>query len=346
MNRYVIIGAGAIGGTLAAAGSDAGLSITVIARGEHADAIAAGGLAMRTPSGNITARPELARSPEEVELRTGDVLVLATKTNQALTALPQWADRPVTGASGTVIGTAGELLPIVLLLNGTEAARQAPRHFRTVVAATVWMPALFLSPGEVITRMQPDHGAYFAGPVTADPEAVATARQFVTDARTAGFAAEALGSADELWPHIWGKLLTNLANGLDSILGPGIEYGELNDALKAEAKAVYAAAGIDHVGSSPKAFDIEDRIELGEVAGVEEFASSSWQSLARGTGSIETDYLGGEIVRIGNTLGVPVGKNAFVMRWCRALAAGDDLAGQIPADPQERLAVLRRVILD
>ena len=146
MNRYVIIGAGAIGGTLAAAGCDAGLSITVIARGEHADAIAAGGLAMRTPSGTITARPELARSPEEVELRTGDVLVLATKTNQALTALPQWADRPVTGASGTVIGTAGELLPIVLLLNGTEAARQAPRHFRTVVAATVWMPALFLSP--------------------------------------------------------------------------------------------------------------------------------------------------------------------------------------------------------
>ena len=85
---------------------------------------------------------------------------------------------------------------------------------------------------------------------------------------------------------------------------------------------------------------------IGEVDGVEEFASSSWQSLARGTGSIETDYLGGEIVRIGNTLGVPVGKNAFVMRWCRALAAGDDLAGQIPADPQERLAVLRRVILD
>lgn len=128
--------------------------------------------------------------------------------------------------------------------------------------------------------------------------------------------------------------------------GPGIAYGELNEALRTEAKAVYAAAGIEHVGSSPKAFGLEDRIELGEVAGVEEFASSSWQSLARGTGSIETDYLGGEIVRIGNTLGVPVAKNAFVMRWCRALAAGDDLGGQIPADPQERLAVLAGVLLD
>ncbi|MFB9776184.1 ketopantoate reductase family protein [Brevibacterium otitidis] len=345
MNRYVIIGAGAIGGTLAAAGSAAGLPITVIARGAHADVIAAEGLRLRTPSETITARPQLARAPEEVELHSGDVLVLATKTHQALAALPEWADRPVTGASGTVAGTAGELLPIVLLLNGAEAARQAPRHFRSVAAATVWMPALFLSPGEVITRMQPDHGAFFAGPVTADAQAVEAAVQFAADARRAGFATASLSSAAELWPHIWGKLLSNLANGLDSILGPGIAYDDLLTALKAEAKAVYAAAGIEHVGSSPKAFGLSERIQVGEVPGVETFASSSWQSLARGTGTIETDYLGGEIVRLGHTVGSPVGGNAFVTRWCRALAAGGDLGGQIPADPQDRLQVLQRILL-
>ena len=40
--------------------------------------------------------------------------------------------------------------------------------------------------------------------------------------------------------------------------------------------------------------------------------SSSWQSLARGTGSIEADYLNGEITLLGRLHGVPTPVNAML----------------------------------
>ena len=49
------------------------------------------------------------------------------------------------------------------------------------------------------------------------------------------------------------------------------------------------------------------------VAGATRFGGSSTQSLARGTGSIETDYLNGEIVLLGRLHGVPVPANAYFL---------------------------------
>jgi len=53
------------------------------------------------------------------------------------------------------------------------------------------------------------------------------------------------------------------------------------------------------------------------VAGVDRTGGSSTQSLARGAGSIETDWLNGEIVLLGRLHGVPTPANA----WCAALGA-------------------------
>ena len=47
------------------------------------------------------------------------------------------------------------------------------------------------------------------------------------------------------------------------------------------------------------------------MAGIERTGGSSTQSLARGTGSIETDWLNGEIVLLGRLHGVPVPANAW-----------------------------------
>jgi 2-dehydropantoate 2-reductase len=48
----------------------------------------------------------------------------------------------------------------------------------------------------------------------------------------------------------------------------------------------------------------------GEMRG----GGSSWQSLARGTRSIEADYLNGEIVTLGRLHGVPTPANALMQR--------------------------------
>ena len=50
------------------------------------------------------------------------------------------------------------------------------------------------------------------------------------------------------------------------------------------------------------------------IAGFPRSGSSSTQSLARGTGSIETDYLSGEIVLLGRLHCVPTPVNATLQR--------------------------------
>jgi 2-dehydropantoate 2-reductase len=77
---------------------------------------------------------------------------------------------------------------------------------------------------------------------------------------------------------------------------------------------------------------------LHDVGGRRRGGGSSWQSLARGTGTIETDYLNGEIVLLGRLHGVPTPVNATVQRVARELAA----SGAPPASmsPDELLAVV------
>ena len=73
------------------------------------------------------------------------------------------------------------------------------------------------------------------------------------------------------------------------------------------------------------------------VAGVSEFVGgSTWQSLQRGTGNIETDYLNGEIVMIAHRLGIeaPINKRlAMLARRAAATGAkpGDGSAEQLAA---------------
>ena len=90
--RYVIIGAGAIGGGLGARLHQAGHRALLIARGEHLAAIRAGGLRMRTPEEDVVLPVPVAGGPDEVALTPDDIVVLATKTHQVPDALRQWVD--------------------------------------------------------------------------------------------------------------------------------------------------------------------------------------------------------------------------------------------------------------
>jgi 2-dehydropantoate 2-reductase len=54
--RYLIIGAGAIGGALGAVLTRAGIPTVLIARGRHAETLASTGLTLRTPDGTFHTR--------------------------------------------------------------------------------------------------------------------------------------------------------------------------------------------------------------------------------------------------------------------------------------------------
>ena len=105
------------------------------------------------------------------------------------------------------------------------------------------------------------------------------------------------------WKH--GKLLSNLRNGLDAACGGGPEARELADRLQAR--------GSRRPGRRRDPFSTpeEERARRGDAVEVRPSSSgsrggsSTWQSLARGTGSIEVDYLNGEIGLLGRLHGDP-----------------------------------------
>ena len=157
--RYVIVGAGAIGGTVGAVLTRAGIPTVLVARGRHAEVLAAAGMTLRTPDGTFRIPVTAAARPADIRLTDRDVLVFATKTQQLDGALQEWVDQPVHGSEG-VLGTAGERLPAMTALNGVTAEEKALRYFRRVFGVCVWLPAVHLEPGEVIVRSWPVVGQF------------------------------------------------------------------------------------------------------------------------------------------------------------------------------------------
>jgi Ketopantoate reductase PanE/ApbA len=95
MPRYIILGAGAIGGAIGGRLALAARSVVLVARGDHLVALRECGLRLRTPDEDVTQRLPAIGSPDEIELDVDDILILATKAHQANEALAQWTDAPV-----------------------------------------------------------------------------------------------------------------------------------------------------------------------------------------------------------------------------------------------------------
>lgn len=330
MSRYVIVGAGAIGGCLAGRiAQSAATPPLLVARGSNGETIRTEGLTLHDPDRTERVRVPVAAGPDEAHLTTDDVLVFATKTHQLQTALMEWVDRPVHDADGRQVGTAGELLPVFTALNGVESERMALRLFRRVHGVCVWVPAVHLNPGEVLISMAPLSGVLIigrygrpVGPAQADADVLESVR---ADWDAAGFGVHVV---DDVMAWKYRKLLANLGNAVQALLGSGGDEdvraagAEVSEAARAEALRVYDAAGIAVPDDQKEAAWRGDSFVLRPIPGVDAaMGGSSWQSLARGTGSIETDYLNGEIVLLGRRFGVATPVNAALQRLARRAAA-------------------------
>ncbi|MCU1375338.1 MAG: putative ketopantoate reductase PanE/ApbA family protein, partial [Actinomycetia bacterium] len=133
------------------------------------------------------------------------------------------------------------------------------------------------------------------------------------------------------------KLLMNLGNALDALAGWEARASDLFKAAMDEGIACYQAAGIDSQTAEEEHTRRDGGVSLKPVAGQDRGGSSSWQSLARGTGSIETDYLNGEIVLLGRLHGVPTPVNAVLQRVANEAARAGRAAGSVPLAELEGL---------
>jgi 2-dehydropantoate 2-reductase len=329
--RYIVIGAGAVGGTIGGRLAQAGYEVVLVARGPHLDALRAqGGLRLATPEGTSTVPVPAVAGPEDVELTRDDVLLLAAKTQDAESALAGWAWRPVSGST-----VAAEALPVVCAQNGVASERLALRRFRHVYGMCVWLPATHLEPGAVEAQGAPLSGLLHIGRYPAGTDE--TIGRIGADLAASRFLAPVVPDIMR-WKH--GKLLTNLANAIEAVCG--LARGEVSKELRrralAEGKAVLDAVGIPYAGNEENARFRADQVQIVKINGNERGGGSSWQSLTRGTGSIEADYLNGEIVLLGRERGVPTPVNEVLQRLANQAARERRAPGSLNAE--EVLALL------
>jgi len=101
------------------------------------------------------------------------------------------------------------------------------------------------------------------------------------------------------------QLLANIGNVLQALLGGITGPEDLQEAVEAEARAIVGAAAVPIVGEEEARVGWQpEELSFRPVPGEQaELGGSSWQSLVRGTGTIETDFLNGEITLIARRLG-------------------------------------------
>jgi len=308
--RYVVMGAGAIGGTIGGRLWHAGHDVLLVARGAHHRALRGDGLTLRTPDQTLHLNvPVTDGTAGDLTLRDDDVLILATKTQDTLTALDTLLGLPMDG------GGDPSTLPVVCAQNGVHNERLALRRFAHVYAMLVWLPATHLRPGEVTAVGTPRSGILDLGryPVGSDE----TATRIAADLSASGFAAV---PRTDVMPWKYGKLLSNLSNAAEAAGGHGDDWQDIHRRARAEGEACLNAAGIAYPTRDQERERRDDLVQRGTVDGQPPTGGSSWQSLARGTGSIEADYLNGEITLLGREHGVPTPVNDALQRAVRVLA--------------------------
>jgi 2-dehydropantoate 2-reductase len=303
--RFVVYGAGAVGGSVAALLSRAGFEVVIVARGAHLAAIQKEGLLFRTPQEDWRLDIPAVSGPAEVDWREGDVVLLGMKTQDTEVA--------IRGLDPD--------LPVVCLQNGVANERIALRHFANVYPVCVMFPSTHLEPGVVEANSWPVPGILDIGRYPSGVDNVA--EEIAVALRAAGCHSQP--RADIMrWKYR--KLLMNLGNAVQAVCAPeGVR--EIARLVRDEGAEVLAAAGIDPV---TEAEDDERRGDLLRVQG-SRGGGSSWQSLKRGTGSIESDYLNGEIVLVGRLNGIDARYNDHARRMANYFASQQLPPGTMPA---------------
>ena len=114
--RFVIYGAGAVGGVIGGRLWEHGHDVVLIGRGKQLAAIREHGLRVESPGGSTTYHLPIAEAPSQLVWSADDVVLLTMKTQDTSDALRDLA------------ASAPSDVPVVCTQNGVENERLALRH--------------------------------------------------------------------------------------------------------------------------------------------------------------------------------------------------------------------------
>lgn len=306
--RFVVVGAGAIGGVVGARLVQSGHDVVVVARGAHGAAITADGLTIEDPDAAATLRVPVVTDAADVDYHHGDVTLLAVKSQDTAAAMT------------SIRAGGGDRHPIVCLQNGVANEPAVLRYAPVVLGVAVMCPALHVTPGVVQASSAPVTGCLDISPYPSSAGDDHHAGAAVAHNVAAAFRASTFLSdvVDDVMVAKHSKLLMNLANAVEVVCGPG-NGPDLVARAHAEGVDVFTRAGVVFdTTPDPR----REHITLRRIGGERRPGGSSWQSVLRG-GTLETDFLSGEVVRIARSIGADAPVNATLQSLAARIAAGD-----------------------
>lgn len=306
-----VLGAGslgcAIGGTLAAAGSE----VTLIARSrEHVDAVNAKGLVMRDADGGERV-VRVAAATDARGLAPADLVIVLVKSFHTEAAIDGY--KAALGGHTIVMSLQNGLGHEEVLAKAVGRAR--------LVAGKTYVGGVFLAPGVVRAGVQ--------GKLTLIGEPYDTKTGGVSE-RVQRIAAEFERAGlkttvcDNITGTIWDKLLVNTATGALSGI-TRLPYGKLYALPELEATAVAAVAEAMAVARAKGVtLGIREPIDAWRMAGAglgPDFKASMLQSLEKGSVT-EIDFINGAVVAEGERLGIPTPVNRTLVACIKGIETG------------------------
>lgn len=304
--RYVVIGAGAVGSQVTVELTRGGIDAVLVAREAEYRPIKANGVVVHTPTGTTAYRVPLAQSVEEVKLADSDIVLLATKAQDAESVLRDLAWQPATTRTGGNT-SASRAVKLVTLQNGLNTERAALRWFSDVYGTTGGFGLNKEKRGEIVSYSNPHRGIIWIGRFPGGEDEVS--RQIARDlSNSGGLLVESVPNIQE-W-KAW-KLIHNTSNILEVLYAPSKLRDRAAAILEQEYVQVLRAIGIEP--ADPYA---DTKLDFGRylkshepVSNSTRPGSSTLQSYNRGV-SLETDYLNGEVALLARLHNVAAPLNA------------------------------------
>ena len=318
--RYVIFGAGAIGSAIAALLVRAGSRVVCVARPAYAEALRRG-IVIKENGEELAVSVDAVTAARDLSPENGDVAFITTKSQGTAAAADDLLERY------------DRTLPVVCLQNGVRNEEIAGRRFQKIYAGLVFLSAVQLEPS-VITLPQGRSLAIGCYPVGLDD----MARDLCTELNRAGF--EAMASA-HVMSMKWGKLVANLNNATTTITGYWLERAmsdpemrRLMLAVREEGLRVVDAAGIavEPPADEPSPIRIREMTDKlreppkhpydpARSSQEPRTYSSMWQDLHLGRKAHEAEFLNGDIVALGEKLGIPTPYNSTLLELVNRIFA-------------------------
>ena len=302
--KVCIYGAGAIGGYLAVGLAEAGVEVSLVARGPHLAAIRERGLTLRSGDGERTVRLAASENPEE--LGPQDSVVVALKAH----SVPAVAKRMASlFHDGTTVVTAVNGVPwwyfhgIGGPLDGTRLKTVDPGGVQwdaigpeRAIGCVVYPAAEIDEPG-VVRLIEGDRFTLGEPSGEKTDRVTALSEAF----RAGGFKAPVRPRIrDEIWIKLWGNLSLNPVSALTgATLEEICRFTETRAVVRSmmqEGQAIGEALGVKF------AIDVEKRIAGAEAVGAHK--TSMLQDLERGR-AMEIDALVAAVQELGRLTEVP-----------------------------------------